>query len=67
MNGMHIGMSLEEFESVSKSNACPDGGRTTAQMQTVSTYKGWNTNIWKLTDGEYPKLLWELQNDPSNQ
>ncbi|MCC2625540.1 MAG: surface protein containing Ig-like domain-like [Burkholderiales bacterium] len=46
-----------------KSAACPTGGRTTAQMQTASTYQGWDTNIWKITNGAYPKLLWEAQNN----
>jgi CTP:phosphocholine cytidylyltransferase-like protein len=27
---------------------------TTAEMQTVTTYDGWDTAIWNIVDGEYP-------------
>ncbi|GBU26239.1 hypothetical protein R83H12_02934 [Fibrobacteria bacterium R8-3-H12] len=35
-----------------------NGGKTTAQMKTQSTYVGWDfENIWEITSGSYPTLL----------
>jgi len=35
-------------------------GRTTAQMQTQSTYTDWNFNgVWLLAAGQYPRLAWQ--------
>ncbi|MDD3080548.1 MAG: MBG domain-containing protein [Paludibacter sp.] len=35
---------------------------TTATMQTASTFTsaGWNTSIWTLMDGNYPKIFWQI-------
>ena len=35
---------------------CSATGKTTAQMQTPSTFSGWDTTIWELVQGQYPKL-----------
>jgi hypothetical protein len=47
------------------SSAGGGSGRTTAQMQTASTYLGWNgcgEIIWTIDDGnDYPRLLWEAR------
>lgn len=44
-------------------------GKTTAEMQTPSTFVGWEsetledgTPVWILQDGEYPKLWFEVEN-----
>ncbi|MFW5795491.1 MAG: hypothetical protein ACOCV1_08420 [Bacillota bacterium] len=36
-------------------------GLTTSEMKTAQTFidVGWNTDIWELKDGQYPKLKWE--------
>ncbi len=36
-------------------------GQTTAEMKTAQTFidDGWDTSIWNLQDGQYPKLAWE--------
>ena len=31
--------------------------RTTAEMQTASTFDGWDTEIWSITNGNYPQLI----------
>ena len=31
---------------------------STAVMKTASTYSGWSSSIWNLTDGAYPTLKW---------
>lgn len=31
-------------------------GKTTAQMQTASTFVGWDSEVWLLQDGSYPTL-----------
>jgi len=31
-------------------------GKSTAEMQTPSTYSGWDTTIWEFVQGQYPKL-----------
>ena len=42
-----------------------DGGggtaKNTSQMQNTSTYTlaGWDTNVWVLVNGSYPRLYWE--------
>ena len=35
---------------------CSATGKTTAEMQTPSTFSGWDTTIWELVQGQYPKL-----------
>ncbi|MDD3766660.1 MAG: GLUG motif-containing protein [Eubacteriales bacterium] len=32
-------------------------GKTTAEMQTPSTFSSWDTAIWSLVAGQYPKLI----------
>jgi hypothetical protein len=35
-------------------------GRSTADLQNQATYVGWDfTNTWKISAGEYPKLIWQ--------
>lgn len=36
-------------------------GKTTVQMQntTIFTNAGWDTNVWTLVNGSYPRLYWE--------
>ncbi|MFW5795549.1 MAG: hypothetical protein ACOCV1_08720 [Bacillota bacterium] len=36
-------------------------GLTTSEMKTAQTFidAGWDTDIWELKDGQYPKLKWE--------
>ena len=34
-------------------------GRTIAQMKTASTFSAWDSMIWNIVDGAYPKLKWE--------
>ena len=33
-------------------------GKTTAQMKTAATFTGWDTDVWEIKDGAYPKLKW---------
>lgn len=33
-------------------------GKTTAELQNPTTYTGWDSNVWQMTPGEYPKLQW---------
>ncbi|MCK9225191.1 MAG: hypothetical protein M0Q02_08905, partial [Candidatus Muirbacterium halophilum] len=46
-NGIY---SLEQSSSVGAT------GKTTLQMQTATTFTGWDTAIWSLVDGSYPTL-----------
>ena len=31
--------------------------KTKTQLQTASTYEGWNTNVWNIVNGQYPSLI----------
>ena len=42
-------------------------GLTTAEMQTVRVFQnaGWSAYGWAMTDGAYPRLVWEGTGDPA--
>ena len=44
-------------EATSQSSGVIGTGKTTAEMQTQSTYSGWDFDtIWQMNEGEYPTL-----------
>ena len=30
--------------------------KTDEELKTAATYDGWNTDVWVIADGEYPRL-----------
>ena len=55
--------SFWDIETSGQLSSTGGSGRTTAQMQTASTYLGWNgcgEIIWTIDEGnDYPRFLWE--------
>jgi len=53
-------LSFWDTESSGVSVSYGGFGRTTAEMQTASTFVGWAGDVWELTEGDYPRLAWEM-------
>jgi len=68
--GLNSGRAAEDsfwdIESSAQETSASGTGKTTAQMQIKSTFTsaGWDftTPIWKIREGEYPRLWWEVEN-----
>ncbi|MGD2095515.1 MAG: GLUG motif-containing protein, partial [Phycisphaerales bacterium] len=63
-NGGCAHNSFWDIQTSSQSTSASGKGRTTAQMQTASTFLGWdscdNEGVWTVDEGnDYPRLLWE--------
>jgi FlaG/FlaF family flagellin (archaellin) len=68
-NGATITNSYWDTQTSGKTVMCGNGdgsngcitanGKTTEEMKKILTYSGWDTNIWNLTNGKYPKLKWQ--------
>jgi hypothetical protein len=58
--------SFWDTEVTGRAESAAGTGKSTAEMQTAATFTaaGWDTDVWTLTDGSYPKLWWET--DPSD-
>ncbi len=46
---------------ISGGTGCDDSyGKTTEEMKNPNTFSSvWDTNVWNLTEGQYPKLVWQ--------
>ncbi len=60
-NGGSVYLCYWDTETSGISENAAGKGRTTAQMQSVSTYRGWGyEGYWILDEGnDYPRLIWE--------
>jgi hypothetical protein len=53
-------LSFWDIESSQQSQSAGGTGKTTAQMMSPETYRGWGDGIWVLEAGvDYPHLAWE--------
>jgi FlaG/FlaF family flagellin (archaellin) len=65
-NNGEISNSYWDNQTSGKTNMCYAGtcdnsfGKTTIQMKNISTFSTWDsTNVWNLTQDNYPKLKWQ--------
>jgi len=57
--------SLWDTQTSKLSQSAGGTGQTTAQMQTKSTYGGWDfVNVWSKVQGDYPIFLWQKPSGP---
>ncbi|UCD51330.1 MAG: hypothetical protein JSW27_01600, partial [Phycisphaerales bacterium] len=62
----HVVASFWDMETSRQTTSAGGTGKTTAQMQALSTFRAWgeggSAGVWTIDDGEdYPRLAWENQ------
>jgi len=52
-------LSYYNTDTSTKSDVGKGIPKTTLEMKTAATFSGWDTGVWNIQDGSYPKLSWQ--------